>query len=136
MLFVTVILFNLLIAVIGDAYDRVCKDGDVHLARSRAALVVETELLLPASFVRRRDAALLCCDSLLVMQVRGDVRSCVRVVSPGRVLSHGVLGVYSQVANLERKASDELARHVPRDGIAECDSEHENASNPSRAFGR
>ncbi|KXZ42053.1 hypothetical protein GPECTOR_215g443 [Gonium pectorale] len=50
MMFVSIILLNLLIAVVGDAYDRVSYDREVNRMRSKAALVVEVDLLLPRWF--------------------------------------------------------------------------------------
>ncbi|KXZ43083.1 hypothetical protein GPECTOR_104g89 [Gonium pectorale] len=55
MMFVSIILLNLLIAVIGDAYDRVSYDREVNRMKSKAALVVEVDLLLPRWFRKQCD---------------------------------------------------------------------------------
>ena len=70
MLLVTIILLNLLIAVIGDAYDRVTKDRHIYAIRAKAEMIVETDMLLPAWLREKRDKAFLRGRRLVVVQVR------------------------------------------------------------------
>jgi hypothetical protein len=75
MLLVTIILLNLLIAIIGDAYDRVTANRNIFWIRTKAEMIVETDMLLPAWLRERRDVTFLKGRPLVVVQV-GNPLTC------------------------------------------------------------
>ena len=70
MLFVTIILLKLLVSAIGDACGRVAKDRRMHAIRAKAEMIVEADMLLPASLRDMRDNQFLRGTQLVVVQVR------------------------------------------------------------------
>ncbi|KAG2433469.1 hypothetical protein HYH02_012588 [Chlamydomonas schloesseri] len=68
MLFVSIILLNLLIAIVGDAYERVLESEGATDIRNKANMIVEVEQLMPGWLRKWRDRVLLRCDALLVLQ--------------------------------------------------------------------
>ncbi|KAG2487695.1 hypothetical protein HYH03_013694 [Edaphochlamys debaryana] len=68
MLFVTIILLNLLIAIIGDVYERVLMDAEPTDVRNKALAIAEIEQLMPKRLRRLRDKHLLKSKYLVVVQ--------------------------------------------------------------------
>ncbi|KAG2487701.1 hypothetical protein HYH03_013700 [Edaphochlamys debaryana] len=68
MLFVTIILLNLLIAIIGDVYERVLMDAEPTDVRNKALAIAEIEQLMPKKLRRLRDKHLLKSKYLVVVQ--------------------------------------------------------------------
>jgi hypothetical protein len=68
MVLVTIILLNLLIAVISDVYEAVLADADMFAVRGKAELAVEVDSLVPVALRAARDAAVLAGERVLLLQ--------------------------------------------------------------------